>query len=64
VRAEIYVNGKRLIRKTGKDLRRVQFRLRGLKKGVYRIDVRTRTKKGKSPRSARTYRTCVKNSKR
>jgi ABC-2 type transport system ATP-binding protein len=64
VRAEILVSGKRLVRKSGKDLRKVRFRLLGLKKGVYRIEIRTRTKKGKSPRSARTYRTCVKNPKR
>ncbi|HWT93305.1 MAG TPA: alpha/beta fold hydrolase [Solirubrobacteraceae bacterium] len=63
--AEVRVNGKRvkvLRARAGKRLSS-KVVLRGLPKGTFRVTVTVRTAKGRTLRSARTYRTCVPTSK-
>ncbi len=52
------VNGKKVKTLRGKRLK-APVKLAGLPKGTYRVVVTVRTKKGKTLRTARTYRTCV-----
>jgi ABC-2 type transport system ATP-binding protein len=56
--AVVTVNGKRVKVLTGKRLT-AKINLRGLPKGTARVMVVVRTKKGRTLRSARTYRTCT-----
>jgi hypothetical protein len=56
--AVVTVNGKRARVVRGKRLR-AAISLRGLPKGTFRVRVTVRTRKGRTLRSARTYRTCV-----
>jgi ABC-2 type transport system ATP-binding protein len=56
--AVVTVNGKRVKTLRGKRVR-ARIDLRGLPKGTARVMVTVRTKKGRTLRSARTYRTCT-----
>jgi ABC-2 type transport system ATP-binding protein len=56
--ATVSVNGKRVRTLKGKRVT-AKVDLRGLPKGIARVTVVVRTAKGKTLRSARTYRTCV-----
>jgi ABC-2 type transport system ATP-binding protein len=56
--ATVSVNGKRVKVLTGKRLT-AKINLRGLPKGTARVMVVVRTAKGRTLRSARTYRTCT-----
>lgn len=59
--AEVRVNGKRVkvVRARGGKRLASKVVLRGLPKGTFRVTVTVRTAKGRTLRSARTYRTCV-----
>jgi ABC-2 type transport system ATP-binding protein len=57
-KATVTVNGKRVKVVRGKRLR-ARIDLRGLPKGTARVMITVRTAKGRTLRSARTYRTCV-----
>jgi hypothetical protein len=54
----VTVNGKRVKTRKGKRVK-ATVDLRGLPKGIARVSVTVRTAKGRTLRSARTYRTCV-----
>ena len=56
--ATVTVNGKRVRIARGKRLR-APVNLKGLPKGTVRVVVTVRTRKGRTLRSARTYRTCT-----
>jgi dienelactone hydrolase len=56
--AIVTVNGKRVKTVRGKRLT-APVSLKGLPKGTFRVTVTAKTKRGKTLRSARTYRTCV-----
>jgi hypothetical protein len=58
VRVAVYVNGKLIARKRGRNLRRVT--LRRLPRGVFTVRVVTTRSNGKRVRSVRTYRGCGK----
>ena len=61
--ATVTVNGKRVRVLRGKRLR-AKVTLAGLPRGTFRVLVTVRTRKGRTLRSARTYRTCVPRAKR
>jgi hypothetical protein len=63
VRATVYVNGKRVRTIRGRRLR-AAVDLRGLPKGIFTVTIRSRTRKGKSVRDIRRYRTCTPKSSR
>jgi predicted acyl esterase len=56
--AVVTVNGKRVKTLKGKRLS-APVSLKGLPKGTFRVTVTAKTKRGKTLRSARTYRTCL-----
>jgi hypothetical protein len=56
--AAVTVNGKRVKTLRGKRLK-APVDLRGLPKGTFRVVITARTVRGRTLRSARTYRTCV-----
>jgi hypothetical protein len=55
--ARVTINGKRQKVLRGKRVRAI-VNLRGLPKGTFRVLITVKTKKGRTLRSARTYRTC------
>jgi hypothetical protein len=59
--AEVRINGRRAkrVRARGGKRIRTTIDLRGLPKGTVRVTVTVRTARGRTLRSARTYRTCV-----
>ena len=58
-RVRVTINGKRQKVIRGKKRYRARVDLRGLPKGTFRVLITVRTKKGRTLRSARTYRTCA-----
>jgi len=64
--AEVRINGRRVkrVRSRGGKRIRTKIDLRGLPKGTVRVTVTIRTARGRTLRSARTYRTCVRRKRR
>jgi putative CocE/NonD family hydrolase len=58
VRARAYVNGRLTVKKRGRNLRRLT--LKKLPLGKFRVKILTRTNKGRTTRTVRTYKGCRK----